>query len=127
VLAVGAAAIAVDERGDDEVASADALDVGTDVLDDADELVADRTDCMVGLAPVVPEVRPADAAEDDAHHGIRGLLDGRVGSIAHGDRAGAVEDRCTHGDPVPTSFEAEGIPVVRGTDRDALRRRSLVA
>ena len=110
VLAVGAAAVAVDERGDDEVAAADALDVGADVLDDADELVADRADGVVGLAAVVPEVRTAHAAQHDTDDRVGGLLDGRVGTLAHGDGTGAVEDRCTHGDHLPTRGRIRGSP-----------------
>ena len=57
-----AGAVAEDERGDHQIAGGDGRDVAADVFDDADELVADRADGVVGLAPVVPEVRPAHAA-----------------------------------------------------------------
>jgi hypothetical protein len=39
---------------------------GADVGDHADELVPDRPERVRRLAAVVPEVRAADAAEDDA-------------------------------------------------------------
>ena len=94
--AVRARHVAVHERGHHEVARGDAVDLGADVLDDADELVADRPDRVGRLAPVVPEVRPADAAEHDAHDRVGRLLDGRVGPLADGDGVRAVEDRCSH-------------------------------
>jgi hypothetical protein len=62
MAAVHAGAVADRERGDDEIALADGPDVGADLLDEADELVADalragdRRDAAVG-----PQVRPADA------------------------------------------------------------------
>lgn len=46
VLAMGAGPVAVDERCDDQVAVGDPVYVGADILDDADELVADRADSM---------------------------------------------------------------------------------
>src|SRR5271165_1902841 len=68
--AVGTRHVAVHERGDHQVAPGDAVDLGADVLDDADELVADRADRVWGFAPVVPQVRAAHAAEHDAHYGV---------------------------------------------------------
>ena len=59
---------------DDEVALRDVRDLGADVLDDADELVADRAGRERRVAAVVPEVRAADAGEHDA--------DDRVGRLA---------------------------------------------
>ena len=52
----------------------DVAHLGADVLDDADELVADRAGLERRVAAVVPEVRAADAGEDDA--------DDRVGRLA---------------------------------------------
>ena len=56
MLAVGAGAVAEGERGDDEVIAPDSADVGAGVLDDADELVADRAGRERGVTAVVPEV-----------------------------------------------------------------------
>ena len=50
----------------------DGGDGAADLFDDADELVADRADGMVGLAAVVPEVRPAHAGQDNPHDGRPG-------------------------------------------------------
>jgi hypothetical protein len=94
--------VAVDEWGHYEVARSNASDVGADLLDDADELVTDRPDGMGRFAPVVPEVRTADAAEHDANDRFGRLLDGGAGTIAHGDGTGAVEDRCSHGGFLPS-------------------------
>ena len=96
VQAVRAGAVAVDERGDHQVADGDGGDVAADVFDDADELVADRADGVVGLAAVVPEVRPAHAAQHDPHDGVGRLLDDRIRSGPDRDRPGPVEDGCTH-------------------------------
>src|SRR3954453_2454662 len=67
VLAVRAGAVAVGERGDDEVALLDLLDVGADILDDADELVPDGAGRELGLTAVEPEVGAADARQDDTY------------------------------------------------------------
>ena len=56
--------------------------LGADVLDDADELVADGADGVLGLAPVVPEVRAAHAGQHHPHDRVGRLLDGRVGTLA---------------------------------------------
>lgn len=98
VQAVRARHVAEDEGRDHQVAGCDAGDVGTDVFDDADELVADRSDGMVGLAAVVPEVRPAHAGQHDPHDRIGGVLDPRVGSITDGDVFRSVEQRSSHGE-----------------------------
>ena len=70
--------------------------VGADVFDDADELVADRAGLERRVAAVVPEVRAADAGEDDADDRVGGLDDRRIAPVAGGDGAGLVEDGCTH-------------------------------
>jgi len=49
--AVGTRHVAVHERRYHQVAFGDAVDVGADVLDDADELVADRPDGVRRLDP----------------------------------------------------------------------------
>ena len=75
----------------------DVGDLGADVLDDADELVADRAGLELGVAAVVPEVRAADAGEHDADDGVGRLAEARIGPVAGFDPAGLVEDGCTHG------------------------------
>ena len=54
----------------------DVAHVGADVLDDADELVADRAGLERRVAAVVPEVRAADAGQHDADDRV-GRLDDR--------------------------------------------------
>jgi hypothetical protein len=118
VPAVRARAIAVDVRRDDEIARGDAGHVGADVLDDADELVADRPRLERRVAAVEPEVRPADAGDDDADDRVGGLDDRRITAITGRDRTGPVEDRCTHG------HHLHPRPVARqGSRRDKIRRR----
>ena len=94
--AVRARAVAVGEGRDHKVAPGESVNVGADLLDDTSELVADRTKLVRGFSAVVPEVRAADAAHDDAHHGIGGLDDNRVWSVADLDPAWPVEDGCSH-------------------------------
>ena len=106
VPAVRARAVAEGERRDDEVALADVRDVGADVLDDADELVADRPGLERRVAAVVPEVRAADAGEHDADDRVGRLDDGRVGPVADLDPVGFDEEGCTH--------EHQGRPASRG-------------
>ena len=70
--------------------------VGADVLDHADELVADRPGLERGVAAVVPEIRSADARQHDAHDRVGGLSDRGVRPVAGRDVAGFVEDRSAH-------------------------------
>ena len=84
-----AGAVAERERRDDEVARLDGRHLGADVLDDADELVADRAGRERRVAAVVPEVRAADAGQDDADDRVGRLDDGRVGPVAGLDRGEA--------------------------------------
>ena len=95
-LAVRAGAVAPGERRDDEVADREVLDVVADLVDHADELVPDRAVGQVGDAAVEPEVRSADAGQDDAHDRVGRLGDGRLRPLLDGDVALAVEDRCLH-------------------------------
>ena len=74
----------------------DVRDLGADVLDDADELVADGAGGELGVAAVVPEVRAADAGQDDADDRVGGFLEAGIGPLAGFDPAGLVEDGCTH-------------------------------
>ena len=97
VAAVRTGAVAERERRDDEVAALDVRDVAADVLDHADELVADRAGLERRVAAVVPEVRPADAGEYDADDRVGRLDDERVAPVADLDTVGFDEESCTHG------------------------------
>ena len=97
-LAVRTRSVAVGERRDDEVACGEGLDVIADLLDDTDELVTDgAVGGEVRDAAVVPQVRPADARQHDAHDRIGRLKDGRVGPFADLDIARSLEDCGFHG------------------------------
>ena len=127
--AVRARAVAEGERRDHEVARCEVGDVGADVLDDADELVADRAGLERRVAAVVPEVRAADAGEHDAHDRVGRLDDDRVGPVAGLDRVGLVEDGCTHGLHISACSRAVGGPVKgvlagHPSDAGALYRRT---
>jgi transposase len=78
--------------------------VGGDVLDDADELVADRPRLEWRLAAVVPEIRSANAGEHDAHDRVGRFSDRSVGAVACCDVAGLVEDGSAHGLRLLRSF-----------------------
>ena len=84
-----AGAVAVRERGDDEVALRDAAHLCPDLLHHADELVADRAQRVGGLPAVVPKVGATDAPQHDPDDG--------VGPAADRDAAGSVIDSRTHG------------------------------
>ena len=97
VAAVRAGTVAERERRDDEDAALDVRDVAADVLDHADELVADRAGLERRVAAVVPEVRPADAGEYDADDRVGRLGDDRVAPVADLDTVRFDEESCTHG------------------------------
>src|SRR5512132_1559488 len=88
--------VAERERGDNQVALAQVVHVGTRLLHHPDELVPDRADRVRRVAAVIPEVGPANASQDDADDSIRGFLEDRVGPVTHRDVHRAVEDRCSH-------------------------------
>ena len=92
-----AGAVVVGERGDDEVADGEVPHVRADGLDDADVLVADAADLVRVDAAVVPEVRAAHAATDDADDGVGRVLDAGVGALPDLDGVLAFEDGCLHG------------------------------
>jgi hypothetical protein len=96
VATVRAGAVAERERRDHEVAALHFRDVGADVLDDADELVADRARLERRVAAVVPQVRAADARERDTHDRVGRLDDDGVGPVAGLDAVGFNEESCTH-------------------------------
>ena len=73
------------------------MNVGPDVLDDADQLVADRPRLKRRLAAVVPEIRPAHAGEYDPHHGVSRLPDHGIGALGDLDPAGFDKHSGAHG------------------------------
>jgi hypothetical protein len=96
VAAVRARVVAKHERRDDQIALADLLDLGTHVLDDANELMTDRSGLEPRVAAIEPKVRAAHARQRDADHGIGGLAQAGIGPVAGLDTTGLVEDGCTH-------------------------------
>jgi hypothetical protein len=104
LLAELAGVVGVLERRDDEVALAHARDVRAGLLDDAEELVADRPALLLRRhAAVRPEVAAADARPDDADHGVGRRDQLRVGHRLHADVAGAVDESRSHEDPFRSS------------------------
>jgi hypothetical protein len=101
VAAVRARVVAIHERCDDEIALADLLDLGADLFDDADELMADRSGLERRVAAIEPKVRAADAGQRDAHDGIGGLAQAGIRPVAGLDATRPVEDRCTHDSTLP--------------------------
>jgi hypothetical protein len=101
-LAVRAGVVADREGADDEVTGAQAAHVGADLLDDADQLVADGA----GLgdlvdAPVGPQVGAAYAGRDDADDCVRRGQNRGVGDVVEADVAGGVQDGRLHGVILP--------------------------
>ena len=102
------------EGADDEVADLDGADLGADLLDDADVLVAhhlvvDRLGAAVG-----PQVAAADAGRGQADDRVGRLDDLRVLAVLHPHVAGSVHDNSTHrGAPLHCSRQA-GAPGRRG-------------
>lgn len=95
--AVGAGAVGPDERGDGQIADGEAVHPGADLLDDAEELVADALTGPPGrLAPVGPQVAAADAGPQDPEHHVGGLLDPRVRHLLHPDVMGGVDNGGAH-------------------------------
>ena len=131
VQTVRAGHVAVDEGCDDQIAACDATHLGADLFDHADEFVPDGADGVLGLTPVVPEVRTAHAGQHDPHDRIGGLSDDRVRALAHDDVLGAPEDRRANRfssrslgrpstNPLDHSIVSRpgvGAPAERGTDR----------
>lgn len=77
-----------EERRDDQVTGPEVAHVSAYLVDDADELVADRTE-IVGREPaVVPEIRAADAGERHADDRVGRAREDRVGALADGDVEG---------------------------------------
>ena len=63
-------------------------------IDDANELMADRSDRMIRLTTVIPQVGAAHAGQHDPHDSVGELVDGRLGPLLDGDDALPLEDCC---------------------------------
>jgi hypothetical protein len=97
LVAEGAGAVRERERHHDEVTWLDVADLGADVLDDADRLVAHRPPGLLPLEGCVrPEIAAADAGADDADDRVGRLLDPRVGDVLDPDVPSRVHDSCSH-------------------------------
>ena len=100
-------------------------DVGADVLDDADELVAHAASGLARLHRVVgPEIAAADGGAGDAHERIGRLDDPGVGDGLDADIARAVHHGRSH--TRHSSSDRRGVtdPVDPGTGRPPQRRRA---
>jgi hypothetical protein len=84
-----AGAIGKGERSYDEVSLGEAAYFRANVLDNADELVPDRTNCMGGFASVVPEVGAADTPQQHADDSIRRCVDHGVWPLNDFERSWA--------------------------------------
>ena len=97
VSAEHARAVRPDEWGDDEVACLDRVDVGADVLGDADELVAHPAAAFGRLhVSVRPEVAAANRRVGYADERIGRLDDLRVRDVLDADISGSVHQRGAH-------------------------------
>jgi hypothetical protein len=93
-----AGVVAVQERGDDELAHGHVGHRRAHLLDHADELVPDTTRLrLVAVRTAVgPEVAATHAGSHDADHRVGVVLHDRVGHGVETDVARAVEDGRTH-------------------------------
>jgi hypothetical protein len=92
------------ERPHDELAWLDIQNVGADLLDDADVLVAHGDRAVVGLdAAVGPQVRAAHAGRGQPDDRVGRGLDGGAVAFLDADVAGAVQDGSSH-DGAPSSL-----------------------
>jgi hypothetical protein len=94
--AIGAGAVAVLERRDDEVALRDIAYRCPDPLDHADEFVADWAEVMRGLPAVVPEVRATDAPQHDSDDRVPRRRDHGVRPVGYLDAPWPEKDCGTH-------------------------------
>ena len=86
------------ERHDDEVTGLEGGDLGADLLDDPDTLVADGAASVdVVLTAVGPQVGAADAARSDLDDGVGGRGDRGSGDVGDLDLARGMDRRGTHG------------------------------
>jgi hypothetical protein len=95
-LAVRACHVAVDEGGDHQVTAGDGRHLSPGLLDHSDEFVADGPDGVGALAPVVPQVGPADAGQHDPDDGVGRLTDHRVWPLADLDVPRSTENGGSH-------------------------------
>jgi hypothetical protein len=88
------------ERHHHPVADLEVLHRGADLVDHADELVAEGVpDPGVRHHPVVEvQVRAADRRQGDAHDGVVGMLDLGPGLLLDTDAVGTAVDHCFHFD-----------------------------
>src|SRR6185312_12105022 len=87
-----------DEWRHDQVTSGEAGNLGADLLDDADELVAHPAALLVGWHRLIrPQVAAADAGGGDADDGVGGLAQDGIGHGLHTHVSGLVHDGCSHG------------------------------
>jgi hypothetical protein len=92
-----ARAVGPDERRHDHVAPGEPADLGADVLDDAEELVADAVAVLDGgLGAVGPQIAAADACAQHPDHRVGRLLDHRAGDLADPYVSGAVDQSRSH-------------------------------
>jgi hypothetical protein len=84
------------EGADHEVADPDGVDLGPDLFDDADVLVAHHLVVDRFGAAVGPQVAAADAGRRQADDGVGRLDDLRVVAVLDSDVPGAVHDYLTH-------------------------------
>ncbi len=111
-MAERAGAVGGRERHHDDVALLDLGDLRSDVLDDADGLVAHRLPGFRVLhRRVRPQVAAADTGARNAHDRIGRFDDGRVRDVLDADIAGGVHDGCSHALQPSTGPRALGDPV----------------
>ena len=85
------------ERRDHDVTGLQPGHLRADVLDDAEELVADAVALLGGRhRPVGPQVAAADARAQHAHDGVGGLPQHRVGHVLDPHVTGTVDQGCSH-------------------------------
>lgn len=94
--AVRARHVAVDEGCHDQVSWRHGRHVSAGLLDHADELVADGSDGVRALAPVVPQVRPADAGQHDTDDRVSRLMNNRIRPFAEPDAPRSLENSSSH-------------------------------
>ena len=99
------------EGRDDEVSRGERADL----LDDADELVADRGAVPSRGAVIRMQVAAAHASAGHAHQGVAGLLDARVGGVGDAEVSRAVQVGGSHGDQSTPVRVGVGVTLVPGT------------
>ncbi len=92
-----AGAIAIGKGRNDQVPLGDAVHFVADLFNHPDEFMADRAWLVRRLPAVVPEVRPADAAQHDPNDRVRRSGDHWVRPLADLDVMRSAVDGRTHG------------------------------